>query len=86
MWKNITGNLYSPPTFIHRDESPTVFKYTLDNTVEDVTNLPTLTTYIAKLQFEEINPLIFQDLKPGFLDIDYIIFNRRKILGLDSFF
>ena len=63
MWKNITGNLYSPPTFIHRDESPTVFKYTLDNTVEDVTNLPILTTYIAKLQFEEINPLIFQDLK-----------------------
>ena len=52
---------------------------------ETYKDIPKLSPLVREISWTN-NLWIFQDVKPGFLDIDYFILNRRKILGFDSFF
>lgn len=63
MWKNTNLHIYTPPTYINRITSPSIYKAVNSNTVENVTELPFVTKKLLKVKFTAIQPTLYNNLR-----------------------
>lgn len=62
MWKTKTLALYTPPSYVNLERSSVVYTADAPNTVENVTSLPYISRYLARIKFTPITNFLYKDL------------------------